>query len=127
MKYIAPIAVVAILLLQFTGGIPKSSVGGPMTIALVFLTASLALGVHDAWSNKRGVLGWIGSIVTVLVGAYLTAEIFSLIFELILPFINLQGSILEIGVFLPYVSLAGMMLINLLGSWTALRLVNRWR
>ncbi len=40
MKYIALIAVIAILLLQLSGAIPQSSVGGPMTLALVFLIAA---------------------------------------------------------------------------------------
>ena len=40
MKYIALIAVIAILLLEISGAIPRSSVGGPMTIALVFFIAA---------------------------------------------------------------------------------------
>ena len=51
MKYIALIAVIAILLLQVSGAVPQSSVGGPMTLALVFLIAVLAVGIHEAWSN----------------------------------------------------------------------------
>ena len=75
MKYIATIAVITVLLLQFVGAVPQSSVGGPMTLALVFFTAALAVGIHDAWTNNRGVLGWIVSIVTAVVGAFLAAEI----------------------------------------------------
>lgn len=68
MKYIATIAVISILFLQFFGAVPQSSVGGPMTLALVFLAAALAVGIHEAWTNKRSVLGWIVSVVTAVVG-----------------------------------------------------------
>jgi uncharacterized membrane protein YeaQ/YmgE (transglycosylase-associated protein family) len=127
MTYIALIAVITILLLQFTGAIPQSSVGGPMTIALVFLVAALAVGIHEAWSKKRGVLGWIVNIVVVLVGAFVAAEILSLGMETMLMLVNFEGSLAETRGLLPYVSLAGMMLFNLLGSWIALRIVGRWR
>ncbi|MCZ7641726.1 MAG: hypothetical protein M5U33_01825 [Pseudorhodoplanes sp.] len=41
MKYIALIAVIGILLLQSTGSIPLASVGGSLTIGLVFIAAAL--------------------------------------------------------------------------------------
>ncbi len=133
MKYIAPIAVIAIVLLQLSGAVPQSSVGGPMTLAVVFLGAALAVGIHEAWTNKRGVLGWIVNIVVSLVGGFLAAEVGNLIFPLILMLLNslgllnLVGSLAATGGPLLYVSLAGMMLLMLLGSWIALRFVNRWR
>lgn len=52
MQYIALIAVITLLLLEFSGAIPQSSVGGPMTIALVFFIAALAVGIHEAWSQS---------------------------------------------------------------------------
>ncbi len=133
MKYIAPIAVIAIILLQLSGAVPKSSVGGPMTLALVFLGAALAVGIHEAWTNKRGVLGWIVNIPVSLVGAFLAAEVGNLIVEPILMLVNhlgllnLNGSLAATGGPVLYVSLAGMMLLMLLGSWIALQIVNRWR
>jgi hypothetical protein len=127
MKIIAPIAVIGILLLQFSGAVPQSSVGGPMTLALAFLGAALAVGIHEAWSNRRGVLGWIVSIVAALVGAFLAAEVGNLAFEAILPFLNLEGSLAATRHPLLYVTSAGMMLVMLLGSWLALQFVNRWR
>ncbi len=129
MKYIAPIAVIAIVLLQASGAVPKSSVGGPMTLALVFFPATLAVGVHEAWTNKRGVLGWIVNIPVSLVGGFLAAEVGNLLFPLILMLLplNLNGSLAATGGPLLYVSLAGMMLLMLLGSWIALQIVNRWR
>ena len=133
MKYIAPIAVIAIILLQFSGAVPQSSVGGPMTLAIVFLGGALAVGIHEAWTNKRGVLGWIVNIPVSLVGGFLAAEVGNLIFPLILMLanilglLNLGGSLAATGGPLLYVSLAAMMLLMLLGSWIALQFVNRWR
>jgi hypothetical protein len=133
MKYIALIAVIAILLLQFSGAVPQSSVGGPLTLALVFFAAALAVGIHEAWTNKRGVLGWIVNIPVSLIGGFLAAEVGNLIFPLILMLanilglLNLGGSLAATGGPLLYVSLAGMMLLMLLGSWIALQIVNRWR
>ena len=133
MKYIAPIAVIAIILLQFSGAVPQSSVGGPMTLAIVFLGGALAVGIHEAWTNKRGVLGWIVNIPVSLAGAFLAAEVGNLLVVPILMLVqilglqNLEGSLAAAGGALLYVSLAGMMLLMLLGSWLALQFVNRWR
>jgi uncharacterized membrane protein YeaQ/YmgE (transglycosylase-associated protein family) len=127
MKYIALIAVIAILLLEISGAIPRSSVGGPMTIALVFFIAAVAVGIHEAWSNKRGVLGWIVSIVVALVGALLAASMSGMFMEDVLQHANLQGSLAETQHPLLYVASAAMMLLTLLGSWIALWLVNRLR
>lgn len=133
MKVIAPIAVIAIILLQLSGAVPKSSVGGPITLAIVFFAAALAVGIHEAWTNKRGVLGWIVNVPVSLAGGFLAAEVGNLIFPLILMLLNLLGllnlggSLAATGGPLLYISLAAMMLLMLSGSWTALRIVSRWR
>ena len=131
MKYIAPIAVIAILLLQMSGAVPNSSVGGPMTLAMVFFAATLAVGINEAWTNKRGLLGWIVNIVVAFVGGFLAAELgnihFPLILMLVSPLISLNGSLVATGGPILYIGLAAMMLLMLLGSWAALQLVNRWR
>ena len=127
MKYIALIAVIAILLLEISGAIPRSSVGGPMTIALVFFIAAVAVGIHEAWSNKRGVLGWIVSIVVALVGAFLAAILGSMVMGLLLELLNLETSLAATGGPLFSIALAGMMIATLLGAWGALWIVNRWR
>ena len=75
MIYIALIAVITLLLLEFSGSIPDSSVGGPMTIATVIFATALAVGIRDAWLNKRGVLGWIVSIIASFVGMFVAAQI----------------------------------------------------
>ena len=137
MKYIAPIAVIAIVLLQFSGAVPQSSVGGPITLAVVFLAATLAVGIHEAWTNKRGVLGWIVNIVVSFVGGFLAAEVGNLLFTALLLLLdqtgllavigNLDRSLAATGGPLLYVTLAAMMLLMLFGSWIALQIVNRWR
>ena len=119
MKYIALIAVIAIVLLQFSGAVPKSSVGGPMTLAIVFLGATLAVGIHEAWTNKRGVLGWIVSIVVSIVGGFLASQLGELLFVLILmllttlKLVNMDGSLVATGGPVLYVGLAAMMLFML--------------
>jgi hypothetical protein len=127
MKSITLIAVITIVLLQLTGAIPQSSVGGALTLALAFLVAALAVGIHEAWSKKRGVLGWIVSIVASLAGAFLAASLGGMVMETILMHLNLEGPLAATQHPLIYVSLAGMMLLTLLGSWIALWIVNRLR
>jgi len=127
MKYIALIAVITLLALELSGSIPQSSVGGPMTIALVFFTAALAVGIREAWLNKRGVLGWIVSIVASLVGAFVGAEIGGLVFGTIQGLLNVEGALAETRHPLLYVSMVGMVLFGLLGAWIALRIVDRMR
>src|SRR4051794_2322491 len=128
MKYIVLIAVIGIMLLQLTGSIPLSSVGGPLVIALAFFAAALAVALHDAWTKKRGGLGWIVNIVVSFVGVFLAAQLGGLVMVIILsPFMDGSSSLAAAGSTLMSVALAGMMFITMLGSWGALWLVNRWR
>ncbi len=131
MIYIALIAVIGIVLLQASGAVPQSSVGGPMTLALAFFLAALAAGLHEAWAMRRGVLGWIVNIVVSFVGAFLAANvggsIMAVLLLLVSRFVHVDGSLAATGGPLLYISLAGMMLITLLGSWGAIQIVNRWR
>jgi hypothetical protein len=127
MTYIALIAVIAIVLLQLTGAIPQASVGGPLTLALAFLVAALAVGIHEAWSRKRGALGFVVSIVASLAGAFLAASLGGMVMEPVLMHLNLEEPLAATRHPLVYVSFAGMMLLTLLGSWIALWIVNRFR
>lgn len=128
MKIIAVISVIGIILLQLSGAVPQSSVGGPMTLALGFFSAVLAVAIHEAWTQRRGVLGWIVNIIVALVGSFLAAEVGNLLFEFILPRINLEGAPLAAsGSYLLYVGLAAMMLLMLSGAWLALQAVNKLR
>ena len=127
MRTIALFAVAAVLALQFAGAVPQSSVGGPMTLAFLYLLAMLAVGMHEAWSTKRGVLGWIVSIILSLVGGFIAAGLGASAMDLILPHLHLQGSLASTRGPLLYVASTGMMLLTLLGSWLALSLANRFR
>ena len=97
MIYIVLIAVTAIVLIQSSGAIPQSSVGGPITIALVVFAATLAVGIHEAWTNGRGVLGWIVSIVVALVGAFAAAPLAGMVMVLIVALLNPGGGRLARG------------------------------
>jgi hypothetical protein len=37
-------------------------------MALLFLCGTLTVAIYEVWSKKRGVLGWIVSIITSAVG-----------------------------------------------------------
>lgn len=127
MSYIALIAVSAVLLLHASGAIPLAGVGGAMTVGLALLVAAPAVGIHEAWTKKRGVLGWIGNIVVSLVGAFLVAPVGGMVLAMMLsPFVD-GTSIAATGGPVMYVALAGMMVVTLLGAWGALQIVNRWR
>jgi hypothetical protein len=125
MMYIALIAVIGVLLLQWTGSIPLVSVGGSMTIGLAYLVAALAVGIHEAWTKKRGVLGWIVNIVVSFVGAFVAAPLGGMVLGLLLS--DGSRSLAATGGLRFSVALAGGMLVTLLGSWGALWIVNRWR
>lgn len=125
--YILLIAVVGVLLLYVSGMIPLSSVGGPMVIALAFFAAALAVAIYEAWTKRRGVLGWIVNIVSSFVGTFVAAQIGGLIMVMILsPFMS-ASSLATSGGAVMAVSLVGTMAIVVLGSWGALAIVNRWR
>lgn len=127
MAYIALIAVIGILLLHMTGAVPLTGVGGAMTIGLALLLAAPAVGVHEAWTQKRGVLGWIVNLVVSFFGAFLFAPLGGMLIAMILsPFMD-GPSLAATGGPVMYVALAGMMAMVLLGAWGALQIVNRWR
>jgi hypothetical protein len=127
MKYIALIAVFTLLALELSGSIPQSSVGGPLTIAMVVFAAALAVGIREAWLNRRGVLGWIVSIVTAFVGTFIAAQIAGMFFVTIQGLLGVDGALAKTKHPLLYVSMVGTVLISMLGSWLALRIVDRMR
>jgi hypothetical protein len=128
MMYIALIAVIGILLLQLTGSIPLASVGGSMTIGLVFLAAALAVAIHEAWTRKRGALGWIVNIAVAFVGALAGANLGGMVMVLTLGLVaHVDGSLAKTGGLVMSAALAGGMVATLLGAWGALWIVNRWR
>ncbi len=128
MQYITLLAVIGILLLQWTGSIPLASVGGSMVIALAFFAAALAVAVHEAWTKKRGVIGWIVNIVVTFVGAVVAAQLGGMIMVMLLgAIVDVDGSLAKTGGPVMSVALAGGIVATILGSWGALQIVNRWR
>ena len=128
MPYIVLMAVIGILLLQWTDSIPLASVGGSLTIGLAVLAAVPAVGIHEAWTKRRGVLGWIVNVVVSFAGAFLIAPLGGMVMVIILgPFMGGASSLAAAGGPVMSVALAGMMAVTLLGAWVALQIVNRWR
>ncbi|MEQ1672399.1 MAG: hypothetical protein ABL893_16220 [Hyphomicrobium sp.] len=131
MKYITLIAMLGVTLIVASGGLPKGSVGGPMMLTLIFLCAALAAGLYEAWSARRGVVGWIVSVVVAffggLVGAFVGAMILESLLVLLLPFMKLEGSLMTTGGLPLYIDINAQMIFTMLGAWGALQLVNRWR
>jgi hypothetical protein len=128
MAYIVLMAVAGILLLQATGAVPLDSVGGPLAIAAAVLAGAVAVGIHEAWTRRRGVLGWIANIVVAVLGALFVAPIAGgVMVMLLMPFMDGESSLAAAGGARLSVALAGQMAITLLGSWAALWLLNRWR
>ncbi|MFN0217779.1 MAG: hypothetical protein ACKVP4_03075 [Hyphomicrobium sp.] len=127
MPLIALIAVAAVILLDLLGAIPNSSVGGPMTLMLLFVLAMLAMGLYEAWSEKRGAPGWIVSIVAAIVGGFAGASVAGMALEMIIPWLQLDGSLAASQHIFRYVASPGMMLLTLFGSWIGLWIANRFR
>jgi uncharacterized membrane protein YeaQ/YmgE (transglycosylase-associated protein family) len=124
-KTIALLSVAALLLVELSGAMPRSSVGGPLTIMLIMLIAMLAVGIHEAWTKKRGPLGWIASIVASVIGGFVAASLVSLVMDMIRPHLHLNGSLVSSQHPLLYISLAGMAILTVLGSWITLQ-IPRW-
>lgn len=125
MLYITLTSVVGILLLQMTGSIPRGSVGGSMTIGFAYLAAALAVGLHEAWTQRRGVLGWIVNVVVSFLGVFVAAPIGGMVIALLLS--DGSGSLAAAGGPRFSIALAGGMLVTVLVAWGALWLVNRMR
>ena len=131
MKIITLIAMVTATLIVASGTLPKGSVGGSMALALIFLGAAVAAGLYEAWSMKRGVVGWIVSIAVAfvggLIGAFVGAMILESLIVLLLPLMKFEGSLMAAGNLPLYAGVNAQMIFTMLGAWLALRLVNRWR
>jgi len=117
--------VVAMLLQALLG--TQSSVGGPMTMLYIVFVTMLAVGLYEAWSNRRGVLGWIVNIVASLIGGFVAVAMGGMVMEMILSNLKLEGALASSGHPLLYIGSAGMALLTVLGSWGTLQIINRFR
>jgi uncharacterized membrane protein YeaQ/YmgE (transglycosylase-associated protein family) len=124
-KTITVLTVVAMLLLAFSG--PKSSVGGPMAMMLIVFLAMLAVGLYEAWSEKRGPLGWIVNIILSVIGGFVAVSFGGMATEKILSLLQFQGSLASSHHPLFYISSAAMAILTVLGSWIPLQIANRFR
>lgn len=91
-----------------------------MTLTLLLAGAGLAaaMGLYDAWTNKRGVMGWIVSIiVSVVAGVFV---------GVLLPQLVILGLRPGDSIIL-WVGLTSVVIGVLAGSSLALWLVNRFR
>lgn len=127
MKIIAILSMLAVSLVVALDLIPKGSVGGAMTFALLFILASLIVGIYEAWGNGRGVLGWIVSIIVAGIGGMIGAAAGALVLETVLTLLAPEGSLMQIGGPLLYLSVNAQMLFTLLGAWLGLGIVNKFR
>lgn len=125
MKMIALLAVIAMLLVDIFG--PKESVGGAMTMGMVVILIVFVVGIYEAAANKRGLLGWIVNIVTVIVGGFIVINIVGLLMELIIPLLHLDGSLAKSGHPIKYLLTAGIAIFVVLGTWAPILIINRWR
>ena len=125
MKTITLLAVAAMLLLEVFG--PTSSVGGSMSFTLVFVVVTLAVPIYEAWSNRRGAIGWIVNLFVSILGGLTAIAVIGLAMETILPHLHLEGSLASSQQPLKYVVVAGLGILMVAGSWIPLQIVNRLR
>lgn len=119
-KIIVTLATAAVLLILDVTGMLQGSVGGSMTVFMVLMIAALVVGIVDAWSMRRGVLGWIVSILVALVGAIIGGLASGMVMDTVLSLIRFEGRPGQIF------GIVGV-IITLTGAWLALGLVNRFR
>lgn len=125
MKAIVPLAIAAMLMAEIFG--PKESVGGSMTFMLVFIVVTLSVAAYEAWSQVRGVGGWIVNIIAAGIGGLFAVALIGMAMEEMLPHLHLEGSLASSQHPLKYLLVTAMALFIVLGSWLPLQLVNRLR
>ncbi|MCP3374396.1 hypothetical protein [Bradyrhizobium cajani] len=125
MKTITLLAVAAMLLLDLIG--PKSSVGGSMSFVLVLVLVILAVAIYEAWSRKRGAVGWIVNVCASALGGLLVVALIGMAMETMLPYLHLEGSLASSRHPLKYLLLAAIATVMVLGSWLPLQIINRSR
>lgn len=125
MKTITLLAVATMLLLEVFG--PTSSVGGSMSFMLVFVIVTLAVPIYEAWSNRRGAIGWIVNLFASIVGGLTAIALVGMAMEAILPHLHLEGSLASSQHPVKYVVVAVIAILMVAGSWIPLKIVNRLR
>lgn len=127
MTYIAVIAVLGILLLQASGAIALGSVGGSLTLGFVLILAALAVGMHEAWTQKRGPLGWIVNLFVTFLSVLVAAPLGGALIALLLSPFASGTSLAASGGGVMSLALVAITCVVLASASGALWLVNRWR
>ncbi|MDH2357420.1 hypothetical protein QCM77_41055 [Bradyrhizobium sp. SSUT18] len=125
MKTITLLAVAVMLLVEIFG--PTSSVGGSMSFMLIFVLVVLTVAIYEAWSNKRGAIGWIVNIFAAAFGGLVAVALIGMAMDAMLPYLHLEGSLASSQHPLKYVVVAAIAIVMVLGSWMPLWAVNRLR
>lgn len=92
-----------------------------MTITLLLGGAGFAaaMGIYDAYSNKRGAMDWIVSIIALVIGGVVVGAILPQLFiSIIAPSSNQVAG---------YIGLTSVAVGVIAGGWIALWLVNRFQ
>jgi hypothetical protein len=124
-KAITLLAVAAMLLVEIFGS--KASVGGSMSFMLVFVLVVLAVAIYEAWSNKRGAIGWMVNLFASVLGGLVAVALIAMAMDATLPYLHLEGSLASSQNPLKYVLVAAIAIVMVLGSWMPLWAVNRFR
>ena len=125
MKTITLLAVAAMLLLEAFG--PTSGVGGSMTFMLVCVVVMLAVAIYEAWSNRRGAIGWVVNVFASAFGALVAIALVGMAMDILLPYLHLEGSLASSQHPVKYVVVAVIAILMVAGSWIPLQIVNRLR
>lgn len=84
---LAGVAVVA----AYMSGQMKGSVGGSLMLGFILIAAALVAGIYDAWSMRRGPLGWLASIVVAVVAVIAGTSACGLLVGALATLLNLEG------------------------------------
>ena len=121
MKTIGLLTIAATLLSNATN---TSSVGGPLTAMFILGLAIWAVGLQQAWSKEVGVLGWIACMVLSTIGGAAGIAISSVMMDTVLDVLHFQGSLSKSNHPLLYIMSTVMVLLTLIGSWSAIQILN---
>lgn len=121
MKIILPVAAAAIVLLEAFN--LKTSEGAGLAYAVVLFFIVLGTGAYEAWSKKRGVLGWIVNILAAAFGCFLAIGVLGFGMEAAIS--RAQWSLLP--QILNYVVAAVGTSFIVLVSWLPIKLIDLFR
>ena len=131
MAYIWIIALIAIALIdvlirEWTGLISQATPGGTVTLGLAMIVAAAAVGLHEARTQQRLPLGTIVSLIVAVGGGVIAAALSGMVLDPILRFLNLDDVSATSRDPRRVVASVTMMLHALLGAWLGLRFAHRW-